>query len=236
MNMPQIRLNDASFETDAANPYLEHDVAHLLTALNSSPAENYPFRHWLINDLFDQEIVDQILELPFTCHKLDYERGSREEHNPTRQYFNPEAIEKYPASRRIAEAFRDMRVIAKFEEMGQISLKETLLRMEYCLDTEGFWLEPHTDIGVKKFTMLIYMSKEPDALGWGTDIYESKDKHACTVPFKTNSALMFIPSSDTWHGFERRIINGIRKTLIVNYVTQEWRNRHELTDPVKPVY
>lgn len=236
MTQPLKQYNDLLSDKGTQNPFLEHDVAHLLQALDHSATDSYPYRHWIISDLFAQEIVDEMLELPFTCHKLDYEKGSREEHNPTRQYVNPEAIERYSACQRIAETFRDPRVIAKFEEMGKMTLKDTLLRMEYCLDTEGFWLEPHTDIGVKMFTMLIYMSKEPDAFGWGTDIYESKEKHARTVPFHTNSALMFIPANNTWHGFEPRVINGIRKTLIVNYVTQEWRNRQELTHPTEPVY
>lgn len=30
-----------------------------------------------------------------------------------------------------------------------------LPRLEYAIDEDGFWLEPHTDIGIKKFTYLI---------------------------------------------------------------------------------
>ncbi len=216
--------------------HLQQDVSHMLNCLQTTDTQTYPYQHWLPSGLFQDQIVDEMLDVPFECHLLDYTVGSREEHNPTRQYVNPEAIEKYEACKRIADIFRDPKVIAKFEQMGNMSLKDTLLRMEYALDTEGFWLEPHTDIGVKMFTMLIYMSKDEDALGWGTDIYESKEKHARTVPFKSNSALMFIPSNQTWHGFEPRVIKGIRKTLIVNYVTQDWRNRHELTHPSQPVY
>jgi len=216
--------------------HLQQDVTHLLSALDNAQKDNYPFQHWLISNLFDQQVIDEILEVPFNCHTLDYKVGSREEHNPTRQYINPPSIEKHEVCSRIANTLKDLRIVSKFEEMGNITLKDSLLRVEYAVDTAGFWLEPHTDIGVKMFTMLIYLSKEPDALGWGTDIYESHDKHARTVPFNTNSALMFIPSNKTWHGFEPRVINGIRKTLIVNYVTQDWRNRHELVHPTNPVY
>jgi hypothetical protein len=216
--------------------FLNDDVNHLVTSLDSAQRDTYPYQHWLISNLLDEKVVDGILDVPFDCHKLDYKVGSREEHNPTRQYVNPQAIEKYEACQRVSETFRDHRIVQKFEQMGQMSLKDTLLRVEYTLDTDGFWLEPHTDIGVKKFTMLIYMSKDNDAEAWGTDIYESKDKHVRAVPFKSNTALMFIPSNNTWHGFEPRDIKGIRKTLIVNYVTQDWRNRHELTHPTEPVY
>ena len=43
--------------------------------------------------------------------------------------------------------------------------------------------------------------------------------------------MIFIPAHDTWHGFEPRPMNGIRRALIVNYVTNEWRNRHALAYP-----
>jgi hypothetical protein len=220
----------------AVNQHSEADVSHFLSSLDQSDKQQSPYQHWIISNLFQTQVVDEMLKVPFDCHKLDYVEGSREEHNPTRQYVNPSSIETYEACSRISNILRDPKVIHKFEEMGNIQLKDTLLRVEYAVDTAGFWLEPHTDIGVKVFTMLIYMSKEPDAYGWGTDIYESKEKHARTIPFNTNTALMFIPAKNTWHGFEPRVINGIRKTLIVNYVTEEWRNRHELTHPTQPVY
>ena len=41
-----------------------------------------------------------------------------------------------------------------------MKLRDSHLRIEYCLDTDGFWLEPHTDIGAKLFTMLVYLSRE----------------------------------------------------------------------------
>ena len=47
--------------------------------------------------------------------------------------------------------------------------------------------------------------------------------------------MIFVPSDNTWHGFERRPIEQIRKTLIVNYVTQEWRAREQLAFPDKTV-
>ena len=52
------------------------------------------------------------------------------------------------------------------------TLGGSFLRIEYCLDTDGFWLEPHTDIGAKLFTMLVYLSDHPEAEDWGTDIMD----------------------------------------------------------------
>jgi len=51
------------------------------------------------------------------------------------------------------------------------------------------------------------------------------------APAGFNSGFIFVPSDKTWHGFEKRPINGVRKSLIINYVTQDWRSREELSFP-----
>jgi hypothetical protein len=214
----------------------QDDIAQLSSCLQQTQPEAYPFRHWLLSGLFKDDVVDELLTVPMQTHQLHYNVGSREEHNPTRQYINPPNIEQFPVCHRVAEIFKNRQIISLFEQMGDISLKDTLVRIEYTVDTQGFWLQPHTDIGVKLFTMLIYLSKDANAGSWGTDIYKDANTHVRAVPFKSNSALMFIPSAHTWHGFEPRELNGVRKTLILNYVTQDWRNRHELVHPTEPVY
>jgi hypothetical protein len=44
-----------------------------------------------------------------------------------------------------------------------------------------------------------------------------------------------VPGHDTWHGLERRAIHGVRKSVIMNYVTDEWRARDQLAYPSLPV-
>jgi hypothetical protein len=107
-------------------------------------------------------------------------------------------------------------------------LKKSYLRIEYTIDSTGFWLEPHTDIGVKNLTIFIYMSKDEDSESWGTDLYYDADRHWGKIASKSNRSFIFVPSDVTWHGFEQRQLRGVRKNLIINYVTNEWRNKHEL--------
>ena len=47
--------------------------------------------------------------------------------------------------------------------------------------------------------------------------------------------MLFVPGGDTYHGFEPRPIAGIRKSVIINYVTNEWRAREQLAFPEQPV-
>ncbi len=114
-------------------------------------------------------------------------------------------------------------------------LAGTYLRVEYGQDTDGFWLEPHTDLGVKMFTMLLYMSKDAQHRSLGTDIYDRDKKHVGSSPFAPNAAMVFVPSDITYHGFEARKIDGVRKSVIINYVTNEWRAREQLAFPDKPI-
>ena len=83
--------------------------------------------------------------------------------------------------------------------------------------------------------MLLYLSTDPGHEDWGTDLYADADSLAETAPAEFNSAVVFIPSDNTWHGFRKRPIAGLRRSLIINYVTQEWRARHELAFPEQAV-
>ena len=47
--------------------------------------------------------------------------------------------------------------------------------------------------------------------------------------------MVFIPSNDTYHGFEPRQIEGVRKSVIINYVTNDWRAREQLSFPNQPI-
>jgi hypothetical protein len=206
-----------------------------IKAWTSAECSDTPYPHMLLKDLIDPAVLHDINDIPMEVHDLDYQEGSREEFNAYRRYFNPEFMEKHPAAKHIADVFRSKSVIEQIEKTGGISLKDSLLRIEYTVDAGKFWLQPHTDIGVKLFTMLIYMTPDGDE-NWGTDIYADAETHVLRPPYIFNTALQFYPAENTWHGFEKRELNGIRKSLIVNFVTQDWRNRQELTHPTQSVY
>ena len=83
--------------------------------------------------------------------------------------------------------------------------------------------------------MLLYTSKDASHADLGTDIYDSDKKHVGRSPFESNAALVFVPSDITYHGFEARKIEGVRKSVIINYVTNEWRAREQLAFPDTPI-
>lgn len=204
---------------------------------NGSFADD-PYPHWTLARVFPETVVDALLALPFEAPAIR-ESGTREINNDTRQYFSVECRGRHPVAGAVAEAFQRADTVRAIEDVCRVqlagaSLTGTSLRIEYAQDRQGFWLQPHTDIGPKKLSLLIYLSRDQE-LSAGTDIYRSPEVHCRTMPFRANTALMFVPSDRTWHGFEKKALAGVRKTLIVNYVTREWRARDQLSYPDTPV-
>ncbi len=194
-----------------------------------------PYRHWLLSGMLPEATRAALATLPITPARIGDTEGKRDTHNAQRIYYDDARRAAHPACAALARAMQSADVIAALQRACAVRLGGTSLRIEHCQDTEGFWLEPHTDIGVKKFTMLIYLEDQPGSADWGTDIHDGPANPVGRAPYRQNAGLIFVPAADTWHGFAPRPIAGVRKSLIVNYVGPEWRARHELAFPDRPV-
>jgi hypothetical protein len=210
-------------------------IATLIASIDSARRQEQPYRHWFLQRCLPEEAVDQVLDLPFPAPELGGVSGKRELHNATRKYFDVENRAQFPVCDAFCQAFQDKRITDKIATVFGSRLGGSYLRVEYGQDTDSFWLEPHTDLGVKMFTMLLYMSKNPQHHTLGTDIYDRDKKHVGASPFAPNAAMVFVPSDITYHGFEARKIDGVRKSVIINYVTNEWRAREQLAFPDRPI-
>lgn len=205
--------------------------ARFLDAIDAAERREEPYRHWNLTGLLPDETVRVLNRLPFPAPSLDGVSGTREAHNATRVYFDKAHRTEFEVCEQVATMLQDREVIAAVGRGFGADLNETYLRIEYAQDTDGFWLQPHTDIGVKRFTMLLYLSDDPAHAELGTDIYAAADSWFGRSDFGPNKALVFVPSDTTWHGFEARPICGVRKSMIINYVTQDWRAREQLAFP-----
>ena len=221
----------AATRSAVSTPSVADIIAAVKASVDNRRSFATPYPHHLIDDLLPKATADELADLPFKAPSLDGVSGRRELHNDTRSYFDDANMARFPVMAQVAEALQAPDVIAHFADAFATSLDNTYLRLEYAQDIDGFWLEPHTDLGVKKFTCLIYLSQGPGHEALGTDIYASKEQHVGASPFIRNSAMVFVPGSDTWHGFEKRPIHGVRKSVILNYVTPEWRAREQLSYP-----
>jgi hypothetical protein len=201
-----------------------------LSCLEQADHQQAPYDHWLLANCLPEETVSSIADLPFAPpENLPFD-GRRESGNSTRMFFSPEHQARFPVCAEMAEAFQDPSVVSVLELMTGAPISKGRLRIEYCQDVDGFWLEPHLDIKVKLFTMLIYLSDDPALHDAGTDIYDSSPEHRLvrSVPYQRNAGMIFIPGTTSWHGFTKRPIRGLRKSIIVNYVAPDWRAIEEL--------
>ena len=219
----------------SAKSSAEDVIETFLKSVDSAKPSEQPYRHWILRGCFPTDSVEDIVTLPFDAPSLDGVSGKRELHNNTRKYFDVENRENFPVCEAVAQAFQDKRVTSHIEKVFNTDLKGTYLRVEFAQDIDGFWLEPHTDLGVKVFTMLLYLSRDPSHTDLGTDIYDGEKRHVGRSRFTPNAAMVFIPGSNTYHGFEKRPIKGVRTSLIINYVTNEWRAREQLSFPEAPI-
>jgi hypothetical protein len=201
-----------------------------LSALRGSEHRREPFDYWLLEDILPAADCDGVAGLPFPPPDNAIFDGRREANNTTRVYFTPQMQQHFPVCAELADAFRHPRVMSAIERTTGTDLTRGRLRIEYCQDVDGFWLEPHVDIPVKLFTMLVYLTDAPELHDAGTDIYDASPEHrlVTSAPYEWNAGLIFIPGRNTWHGFRKRPIRGVRKSIIVNYVAPEWRAVEEL--------
>lgn len=194
-----------------------------------------PYKHWLINDVLPHEIARGIVSLPIAAPDIGDSLGRRDSHNSTRSFFSVENRRKYPVCEEVAAAFQNPRIVSLIEQATGTDFRGSYLRIEYCQDTDGFWLEPHTDIGAKLLTLSVFLSTAAGSENWGTDIYDNDRKHIGQAPAAFDQGYAFVPGDDTWHGVERRAYGDVRRSIIINYVKPEWRSRHELSYPETPI-
>ncbi|MDE8350000.1 MAG: 2OG-Fe(II) oxygenase [Acidocella sp.] len=208
-------------------------VTQFLSCLEQADTQSYPFAHWLLSDILPIAWLYALAALPFAPPDGAVFNGQRESNNALRVYFTQQIQNEFATCRDIVEVFNDPAVLQKLQKLTGTDVSAGQLRIEYCQDVDGFWLEPHRDISVKLFTMLIYVSDDPQLFDAGTDIYDDTPEHrlVASVPYEKNRGLIFIPGTNSWHGFSKRPINGLRKSLIINYVSPDWRAAEELSFP-----
>ena len=217
--------------TEQLNLAAQRVADAVAASIAARKAFDEPYRHYILENLFPNDVSDELADLPFAAPRLDGVSGKRELHNDQRSYFDAAGMARFPVMRAVAQALQSRQIVRMIHDAFAAPIDDTFLRLEYAQDVDGFWLEPHSDLGVKKFTCLIYLSQGPGHEDLGTDIYWSRERHYGRSPFKRGAAMIFVPAENTWHGFEKRPIQGVRRSVILNYVTHEWRAREQLSFP-----
>jgi hypothetical protein len=208
---------------------------HFVNALAAAERAEWPYRHWRLSDVLPESVCVGVLSLPIPPPVLERTDGTRASFNDKRTFFNAERIARYAPCAVLAAALQRPQVAQAFGQTLKIGVEGSYLRMEYIQDIDGMWLEPHCDIPDKLFSMVIYLCTGPDAKDWGTDIYDAERRWVGRSTTEFDSAVIFTPGANTWHGFEPRPIIGVRRLMEINYVRPNWRDRDQLAFPEQPI-
>lgn len=208
---------------------------HCADSLRRARRDDKPYRHWNLTSVLPESLAVGVLLLPIAPPYVGDNHGVRDRENGKRIFFTPRLRERFPACARFAEAMQRPDIARLFAQVCGIQVDGGFLRMEYIQDTDGAWLEPHRDIPEKLFSMVIYLCTGPEAKDWGTDIYDDQKRWIARTAAAFNSAVIFVPGPNTWHGFEPRPIVGVRRLMEINYVRPTWRDRDQLAYPDHPI-
>lgn len=209
-------------------------AAAFCASLDKAARYEEPYTHFYAEHLFPEPVADALADLSFASPIRDAALGRREDY-ASRIFFDAGKMAQFSVMKAVAEALQSAAVVRRIGALCGAPLIGCHLRLEYAIDEDGFWLAPHTDIGVKKFTCLISLANNEHQSSLGTDIYNSDNGLYKRAPFRRNGALIFVPGPSSWHGFAPRPIEGRRKSVILNYVAPEWRARDQLAFPDRPV-
>ncbi|CAK7192852.1 hypothetical protein COMNV_01061 [Commensalibacter sp. Nvir] len=213
---------------------LKNVETQLQHAISHAKITRTPYAHWSMDNVFPEELCNALVQWkPNEKSIAGNTQGKRENNNQHRVFITPETQQNSLQFSLLANVFEMKSIRTLFAQVTGSNLNNTSVRLELCHDKEGFWLEPHTDVQAKKLTFLISLSTAKDAESWGTDIMNPQGESLGRSSGKFNSGFLFIPAKDTWHGYQKRPMNGIRRTLIMNYVDSTWRAKNELAFPIK---
>lgn len=220
-----------------AYPYVPSpaDISrHVVDALRASKRLDTPYRRWSMSRVFPESVCTALLVLPLVPPMLGATDGTRNSYNSRRSFFTPRLRHDFPICENLSRALQSPDTARQFGETCEFDPEGTYLRLEYMQDTDGMWLEPHRDIPEKIFSMVVYLCTGPEAADWGTDIYDAEKHWVGRSAAEFNSATIFKAGPDTWHGFEKRPILGVRRLMEINYV-RDWRDRDQLAFPDRPI-
>lgn len=210
-------------------------AAHFARALRESQRGETPYVHWKMRDVLPEKLCVSILLLPIAPPVLGKTDGTRGTYNSQRCFITPRLRSRFRAGAALADALQRPDIARLIGETFTVDVVGSYLRVEYIQDLDGSWLKPHCDIPEKLFSMVIYFFTGPEAKDWGTDIYDADRKWIGRAAGDFNSGVTFVPGANTWHGFEPRPIEGVRRLMEINYVRPSWRDRDQLCFPDLPI-
>ena len=218
-------------------------MTFLNSILNNSKENNFPFKHWELNNPLSDEAIQEIIkaDIPDSIElnlKYDGTRaidgGAPEfregivnggKAKKFRHFITKENSKKFPSLSNLINELQSKETHQKISQLINKDLSNSYVRVEIICDRKGFWLKPHCDIKEKLVSCLLFINQFNESENLGTDFYNNKLEKVKTVPYKNNYGYFFTSGPNTWHGLEKKKIVKERRCLQVNYVSfpTDWK-------------
>ena len=218
-------------------------MTFLNSILNNSKEDNFPFKHWELNNPLSDEAIQEIIKAnipdPIELNlKYDGTRaidGGASEFREGiinggkaakfRHFITKENSKKFPSLSNLINELQSKETHQKISQLINKDLSNSYVRVEIICDRKGFWLKPHCDIKEKLVSCLLFINQFNESENLGTDFYNNKLEKVKTVPYKNNYGYFFTSGPNTWHGMEKKKIVKERRCLQVNYVSfpTDWK-------------
>lgn len=211
--------------TTVTDSLLAATTKGVVNAFKNAAESDYPFQHWIVEDMLPKALTDQILAVRIPKTQGFVYDGTRASDSkltpggtpPKRMFIGKDTKNEHPFFQDLVDAFLSKEVLELVDTKFHVPTQDLYLRVEYINDFDGFFLEPHKDIIEKQFTLLLFLGDGPEHMG--TDFYDTDLNVVKTVKFGHNRGYVFTPSENSWHGLERKPIPDRRCSLLINYVT-----------------
>jgi hypothetical protein len=208
-------------------------TVHTVYRLANTPARLFPFKHYVLEDFLDPDLFRDLRALDtegLLEQRVKIADYPDEEKRFVLRMNDPAVVSdasmpkcvkvmtslvsQGPIVRTLLRLFNES-VARRFPFVPPV-----LSNVDLIEDHQGYQLAPHTDVSQKLVTCLIYLAADDADPMIGTELYalrggterpeqppkrwdRSMFVRATTVPYRPNTALIFSPGPDTFHGVSR---------------------------------
>ena len=200
-----------------------------MTLINSlrtkSSKYQSPFNYWIINEPLSDNAIDEIYKTPIPSGDVIFDgtragdKSGKDLLSKLRVFIDQNNYTEFPYLKNLISEMQSKECQKLIEDMLNVNLTNSYVRVEVIADRDGFWLEPHCDIKEKLMSSIIFVNKYGEDENLGTDFYHPDLSIAKTIPYRNNYGYIFTAEKDSWHGLEKKKIKKERRCIQINYVT-----------------
>jgi len=185
-------------------------------SLGEATARDFPYPHWLLAGALPLDLAWSLASLPLGRLPSSVLGDPCPTTYDTRPITWRET-QTFAACRVLAETFQCSATVSLVARSAGIDLRDCRLKITLAQAVDGYECPPRTRCGEARFTLMIALDADGQS-NLGPDIYFESGDWASQAPWRAGDALAFAPCERSWHGFEPRMIRGVRTSLVVDYV------------------